>query len=179
MAVTEPAVVLVVAAADNGVIGRAGALPWRMPSDMRTFRRLTLGKPVVMGRRTFQSLKSPLKDRDNIVVSRDIGFAAEGIFVAQALAEALILARTCAQGRGVDEIAVIGGAEIYRLALPFAHRIYLTRVHGSPEGDTLLPELPETDWAETAREGLAPDPRDEYSATLLTLTRRGLPKSFM
>jgi dihydrofolate reductase len=95
------------------------------------------------------------------------------------LVEALILARTCAQGRRVDEIAVIGGAEIYRLALPFTQRIYLTRVHGSPDGDTLLPELPDADWTETAREGLVPDPRDEYGATLLTLTRRGLSKPFM
>lgn len=175
MASAPAAIVLVVAAADNGVIGRGGTLPWRMPSDMRTFRRLTIDKPVIMGRRTFQSLKSPLKERDNIVVTRDAGFQADGAIVVHDIAAALATAQACASQRGVAEIAVIGGAEIYGQVLGRATRIYLTRIHGAPAGDTLLPTLAADEWQETSRETLARDQRDEYAATLVTLERRPAP----
>jgi dihydrofolate reductase len=142
-----------------------------MPSDMRLFKRLTLGKPVIMGRKTFQSLKGPLVDRDNIVVTRDPAFTVTGVHVARSLDEAVALARTLATARGATELAVIGGAEIYRAALPLAHRIYLTRVHATPDGDTWLPDLPASQWRETGRAEVEADPKDAYPATLLTLDR--------
>lgn len=168
----SPLVCFVVAAADNGVIGRDGRLPWRMPSDMRLFRRLTLGKPVIMGRRTFQSLKTPLEGRDNIVVTRSGLAPAEGVHVAASPDEALQLATRLAADRGCGEIMVIGGAEIYRSMLAAADRIYLTRIHATPEGDTVLPEPEAGDWTEVSREAIAPDPRDDHAATLVVLERR-------
>lgn len=166
-----PRIVLVVAVADNGIIGRDGGLPWRMPSDLRTFRRLTLGKPVIMGRRTFQSIGKPLDHRDNIVVSRDAAFAAAGVTVVATFAAALDVARAMALRRGVEEIAVIGGADIYRAALAMAERIYLTRVHATPEGDAAFPALDPHAWRESERAPLARDPRDEHAATLVVLDR--------
>lgn len=168
----SPLVCFVVAAAENGVIGRDGRLPWRMPSDMRLFRRLTLGKPVIMGRRTFQSLKKPLECRDNIVVTRAGLAAADAVHVAASPGEALQLATRLAADRGCGEIMVIGGAEIYRSMLPAADRIYLTRIHATPEGDTVFPEPDGGDWTDVSREAIARDPRDEYGATLVVLERR-------
>lgn len=164
-------IVLVVAAAENGVIGAGGRLPWRMPSDMRLFKRLTLGKPVIMGRKTFQSLKGPLVDRDNIVVTRDPAFTAAGVHVARSIDEAMGVAHSFAMARGATEIAIIGGAEIYRAALPLAHRVYLTRVHATPDGDTWLPDLPASQWRQTACAELEADPKDAHRATLLTFDR--------
>lgn len=136
---------LVVAQADNGVIGRNGALPWRIPQDMRRFRALTMGKPCVMGRKTWDSLpKKPLPGRDNIVVTRDPNFAAAGASVVHSLDEAL--------AREAEEICVIGGAELYSAALPRATRIHLTEVHAQVQGDTRLPQFDRAVWRETARE---------------------------
>jgi dihydrofolate reductase len=162
---------LVVAAAENGVIGRGGGLPWRIPSDLKTFRRLTLGKPIIMGRKTYQSIGKPLDQRDNIVVTRDPAFRAAGVIVAGSLDEALANARALSAAKGIDEIIVIGGAELYRKALPLADRIYLTRVHAEPEGDALFPSLSEGEWREVSREPLARDARDEHSCTLVVLER--------
>src|SRR5262245_33417637 len=120
---------IVVAAAENGVIGSNGRLPWRLPADLAQFRTLTLGKPGVMGRRTFPSLPRPLDGRDNIVVTRDPDFRPPGAFAASSLEHALVIAERCAAQRGVEEIMVIGGGEIYARALALAERIYLTRVH--------------------------------------------------
>ena len=134
---------LVVARADNGVIGRGNALPWRIPADLQHFKRLTLGKPIVMGRRTFESIGRPLPGRVNVVLTRDPRWRANGVAVAASLDEAL--------GIDVPELAVIGGAQVYAEALPVATRVYLTEVHTTPEGDTWLPAFgPE--WRETARE---------------------------
>jgi dihydrofolate reductase len=166
----EPQVSLVVAMAENRIIGRAGALPWRMPSDLKTFRRLTLGKPVVMGRKTFQSIGRPLDGRTNIVVTRDAGFRADGVIVVASLDAALATAARSATGDGAD-IMVIGGAEIYRASLPLADRIYLTVVHAAPPGDTSFPEL-DASWREVSREPLPRSPKDEYAATLTILERR-------
>ena len=165
-------IVLVVAVAENGVIGRDGGLPWRMPSDLKTFRRLTMGKPVVMGRRTFQSLRKPLDGRDNIVVTRDPAFAPEGVIRAGSVEEALALARTCALERGTDEIAVIGGAAVFAAVLPMADRIWLTEVHGRPEGDVLWPPLDPACWEEVSRNQLPRTDADEFAATLVLLQRR-------
>jgi len=167
------AVCFVVAVGENGVIGSGGKLPWRLPSDLRLFRRLTLGKPVIMGRKTYQSIGKPLEGRDNIVVTRDPSFRAEGIIVAQGVAAALERARELAEARNVDEIAVIGGAEIFAALLLHADRIYLTRVHASPPGDTFLPALDAAVWRETSREKLARGAKDEHEATLIVLDRAG------
>lgn len=138
---------LIVARAENGVIGADGKLPWRIPADMKWFKAQTLGKPVIMGRKTWESLpKRPLPERRNIVVSRNVALRAEGAEMAASLGAALHL---CA---GVEEVMVIGGAEIYALALPLASRIYLTRVHASPEGDAHLPEFSPAQWREISCE---------------------------
>jgi dihydrofolate reductase len=162
---------LVVAVAENGVIGKDGLLPWHMRSDLKRFRAITIGKPVIMGRRTFQSLKRPLDQRDNIVVTRDPGFRAEGAVVAASFEAALSLARACAAARGADEIMVIGGAQVYEAALPHADRIYLTRVHASPEGDTFLADPDPARWREVAREALPRGEHDDHNATLSILDR--------
>jgi len=163
---------LIVAVAENGVIGANGALPWRLSADLKTFRRLTLGKPIIMGRRTFQSLKKALDGRDNIVVSRDPYFEAAGASVVESVSDALTLARTLAITRGGDEIMVIGGAEVFRAALPVADRIYWTEVHAGPEGDVFFPEIDLSEWTEVAREALAPSEKDDVTATLKTLERK-------
>jgi dihydrofolate reductase len=163
---------LVVAAAENSVIGRGGGLPWRIPSDLKTFRRLTLGKPIIMGRKTFQSIGKPLDQRDNLVVTRDPAFHAPGIIVAGSLEAALDKARALAAAKGHDEIMVIGGAELYRQALPLVDRIYLTRVHAEPQGDALFPPLSAGEWREVSREPLPRDARDEHACTLVILERR-------
>ena len=163
---------LIVAVAENQVIGRDGGLPWRMPSDLKTFRRLTLGKPIIMGRRTFQSIGKPLDGRDNIVVTRDPYFEHAGVSAVASVHEALGLARVLARTRGADEIMVIGGAEIYGAALPVANRIYLTRVHAAPIGDRHFPALDMTAWHELAREALPKGERDEFGATLITFERK-------
>lgn len=165
-------VAFVVAVADNGVIGRDGRLPWRMPTDLKRFRRLTLGKPVVMGRKTYESLGKPLDGRDNIVITRQRAFAAPGIHVAASVEEALSLARALAAARGVDEIMIIGGAEVFRAALPLADRIYLTRVHGRPDGDVVWDDLDPQVWREASREALPQTPRDQFPADLVVLDRR-------
>ena len=164
---------LVVAVAENGVIGRGGQLPWRMPSDLKVFRRLTLAKPIIMGRRTFASIGKALDGRDNIVVTRDASFLASGVTVATSLDEALQMAHRFAAARGADEIMIIGGADIFALALPLADRIYLTRIHANPQGDITFPPLAPTDWSETKQEPISPDPRDDHKATLTLYERAG------
>jgi dihydrofolate reductase len=163
---------LVVAVADNGVIGRDGTLPWRISADLKTFRRLTMGKPLIMGRRTFQSLKKPLDGRDNIVVSRNPDYGPAGAIIAHDFAAALEAARACAMQRGVDEIAVIGGTRVFEAALPLAHRIYKTEVHASPTGDAFFPAVDWREWREVSREALPHGPNDDSTSTLLVLERR-------
>jgi dihydrofolate reductase len=167
----EPRIALAVAVAENNVIGRNGRLPWRIPSELRHFRQITMGKPLIMGRKTFASLKKPLEGRDNIVVTRDPGFTADGALHAATLEEAIGLARTCAEARGADEIMVIGGAQIYEATLALAQRIYLTRVHAAPEGDTYFPVLDAAQWRETESVTVEPGPKDEFGYTLSILDR--------
>lgn len=168
----EIAVAFVVAVAENGVIGRNGGLPWRLSSDLKLFRRLTMGKPIIMGRRTWVSLpKRPLDGRDNIVVSRDISFQADGAHVASDAEHALRLARNLAQERGVNEIAVIGGAAIYEALLDAADRLYWTSVHGAPEGDTTFPEFDFSGWKLICEEPIERGPKDDFGATLRILER--------
>lgn len=136
---------LVVARADNGVIGRGGTLPWRLPADLRHFKRLTTGKPMIMGRRTFDSLPGLLPGRRHIVLTRDRAWSAEGADVAHDEEAALRLANA-------PEIAIIGGADIFAMFMPRASRIELTEVHAAPDGDTSLAAPDARDWTETARE---------------------------
>jgi dihydrofolate reductase len=167
---TPARIAFVVAVAENGVIGRKGMLPWRMPSDLKMFRKLTLGKPVIMGRKTFQSIGKPLPGRDNLVVTRDPAFKVEGIEVFGSVDEAVARAQALAAARDVDEIAVIGGADIFKAMLPRASRLYLTRIHGSPAGDTVFsPDM--VNWREVSRIQLERGPGDEYDATLTVLER--------
>lgn len=163
---------LVVAAGENGVIGRDGGLPWRMPSDLKRFRKLTLGKPVIMGRRTYESIGKPLDGRDNIVVSGRTDFAPAGVHVVPTVEAALALARLLAGARGADEIAVIGGAGIFRALLPKADRIYLTRIHAAVEGDTFLDPIDPATWRQTSREVLATGPGDQFTADFIVLDRK-------
>jgi dihydrofolate reductase len=146
----RPDIVLVVAVADNGVIGRDGAMPWHLPADLRHFKRLTTGKPVIMGRKTFESIGKPLPGRHNIVLTRDSAWRAEGVTIAPNLAEAIAAAGLDPRARA-DEIMVVGGAQIYAEAMPIATRIELTRIHVSPDGDTRFPDPDPTQWREVAR----------------------------
>lgn len=156
-----PRLCLVVAMARNRVIGRDGTLPWHLPADLRHVKALTMGKPMIMGRKTFESIGRPLPGRTSIVVTRRLDFAVEGVIVTHDWAAALAVAKDVAAADGVDEIIVFGGAEIYALALPEADRIYLTEVDIDACGDTLFPRLAAADWREVSRdahpaEGTAP-----------------------
>lgn len=162
-----PEIVAVVAAAENGVIGCRGRLPWRIPEDLARFRRLTMGRPVVMGRRTFESIGRPLLGRHNIVMTRDSAFQAREVTVAHGLEAALAAARTAAP----PPVFVIGGAEIYQLAMPHLSRIELTRVHLRPRGDALFPEPDPAVWVETWREPHPAAP-GRPAFTFLRLERR-------
>jgi dihydrofolate reductase len=157
---------LIVAAGEHNEIGKDGKMPWYLPADLKHFKALTLGKPVIMGRRTFEAIGKPLPQRRNVVVSRSRGFRAPGCETAGSLPDALVLAA------GVPEIIVIGGGEIYREALPRAQRIYLTRVHAHFEADTFFPALDPTAWRETARDDHAADERNAFAYSFLTLVRR-------
>lgn len=165
-------VAFIVAVAENGVIGRNGQLPWRMPTDLRQFRKLTLGKPIIMGRKTYDSIGKPLDNRDNIVVTRQRGFTQPGIHVVSTIADALALGRSLAARRGVDEVMIIGGAEVFRAALPSTERIYLTLVHANPAGDTLLDALDPQIWRETARDPMLQTATDQFPADFIVLNRQ-------
>lgn len=149
--VARPAISFVVARADNGVIGRDNALPWHLPADLKHFKRLTVGKPVVMGRKTFDSIGKPLPGRHNIVLTRDPAWRAEGVTVVANLAEAIAAAGLDPKTRA-EEVMIIGGAAVYAEALPVATRVHLTEVHDTPAGDTTLPPFDPARWRETARE---------------------------
>ncbi len=144
----KPEIVLIYARAANGAIGHEGDLPWRLPADLKRFKALTMGKPMIMGRKTFESLPGLLPGRRHIVLSRRDGFTAEGVEMTGSVKEALALA---ARGNETGEVAVIGGAAIYTVFMPLAHRIELTQVHADYQGDTFMAE-PGREWALSARE---------------------------
>jgi dihydrofolate reductase len=174
MADPEPqriALVLVAAVAENGVIGRDNALPWRLKSDLQHFRALTWGKPVVMGRRTFLSLRAPLKGRTNIVVSRDAAFTAPGIVVARSLALALAVASADALRRSADAVMVLGGAEIFAQAMPQADRLEISLVHARPQGDTVFPAIDPAVWRQIAEKRHTASPGDSAPFTVITYER--------
>jgi dihydrofolate reductase len=159
---------MIAAVAENGVIGNKGTLPWRLPDDMAHFRRTTLGKPVVMGRRTYESLgRKPLPRRTNVVVTRDPNFSAPpNVKVAHSLDAALVLAAEA------PEVVVIGGAELYAEALPAARRIYLTRVYARPAGDAFFPELDPAEWHESLLLEHPADMEHLYAFTIVQLDRK-------
>jgi dihydrofolate reductase len=166
-------IVLIVAVADNGVIGAGGAIPWRLKTDLQRFKTMTTGKPVVMGRKTFISLRRPLPGRTNIVLTRDGDFRSPGVIVTTSLADALAVATGDALRRFVTEIAVIGGAEIYAQWMGFADRLEITEVHAAPEGDTYLAAIDAADWEEVARVRNPAGPDDSADFSFVTYRRRG------
>ena len=165
---TAPIIALVVAVAENRVIGKGGKLPWRIPDDMKWFKERTLGKPCIMGRKTWESLpKRPLPARTNIVVTRDRSYRTEGAVVVHTLDDAIAVAAR----EEPAEIMIIGGADIYRAALAKAGRIYLTSVHGVVEGDTYFPEIDRGDWAETIIGVYPPSPERPIGYSFIILDR--------
>lgn len=160
-------VVLVAAVAENGVIGANGGMPWRLKHDLAHFRRLTINKPVVMGRKTWQSIGRPLKDRTNIVITRDPDFVAHGALVVPSFEAALDAAREDAEARGTGEIMVIGGSDIFLAAMPVADRLEITHVHASPEGDVIFPSIDPMVWREVSRRihPAGPDDSADFSVT--------------
>ena len=165
---------IIVAIAENGVIGHKGNLPWRLGSDLRRFRKLTMGHPLIMGRKTFEAIGKPLDGRDSIVVSRsNLSLALNShVFGASSLEEALTIARTQSEVRSIKEAFVIGGAELFEAALPHVNRIYLTRVHASPNGDVFWEPPFSNDWLEVSREERPASDHDEFPVTDVILERR-------
>jgi dihydrofolate reductase len=169
--VTRP-LAIVAAVADNGVIGRDNRLIWRLKTDLRHFRDLTIGRPMIIGRKTHESIGRPLPGRETVVLTRDKGFRAAGVHVAHDWQDALLKAEALADRMGADEIAVGGGAEIYRLALPEARYLYLTLVHVEPEGEAVFPPYDRGAFREVRREPRAKGPDDEHAFTFVDLERR-------
>jgi len=165
-------VVLVAAVAENGVIGRKGKLPWRIRSDLRHFRALTLDKPVIMGRKTFLSLGKPLDRRTNIVISRDPKFSAAGIEKVPSFEAAMALARKDAERRGAHEIMVIGGGGVFTEAMPLADRLEITYVHAKPDGDVFFPPIDPKEWHEDKREERDAGVEDDVSFAIAAYSRR-------
>ncbi len=164
---------LIVAAAENGVIGRDNKLPWHLPEDLGYFKRVTMGKPIVMGRKTYESIGRPLPGRTNIVITRNPEWQAEGVRALPDLEAALALAEEIALIDGAEELMVIGGAEIYAAALPLADRIYLTRVHADVSGDAWLPDIDWSQWRELARERHGAGEGNPYDYSFLVYGRAG------
>ena len=162
-----------IARARNGVIGREGSLPWRLKSDLAIFRAVTMGKPVIMGRKTWESLpKKPLVGRMNIVLSRDGSFEPRGAVVCEEFGEAVAIAREQAEEDGASEVCVIGGASLFELALPKARRLYLTEVDAEVQGDVVLSPIDESLWTEVRSERYEASDVDEYAFTARVLERR-------
>lgn len=169
---TAPRLVLVAAVAENGVIGRDGQLPWKIPGDLKRFKQITMGKPVVMGRRTYESMGGPLKDRVNIVLTHDLGYRAAGAVVVNDLDSALALAAQEATKAKTADIAIIGGNVVFEETLARAHRLELTEVHGSPAGDAYFPKFDKAEWKEILRDGPHQGKNDSLPYTFVTYERR-------
>ncbi len=160
----RPRIVLVAAVSDNGVIGRDGDMPWHLPDDLKRFKVLTMGYPIVMGRCTWDSIGRPLPGRTNIIMTRDASFASEGISVAHSVDEALV-------SSGANTVMIIGGGEIYRMFLPIADRVELTRVHTTLDGDTTFPELRTSEWICHETTSHDADDRHDFAMTFESWSR--------
>jgi dihydrofolate reductase len=160
-----PVISIIAALAENRVIGDHNRLPWRLPADLRHFKQLTVGKPIIMGRRTWESLPGVLPDRLHIVISTNPAYRAEGCLLVHSVDEAL------AAAAGAPEVMIVGGAALYEQILPRAQRMYLTLVHAEVAGDTFFPDYDEGEWRELERESHPPDERNPYAYTFLTLLR--------
>ncbi len=168
----QPELVAVAAVARNGVIGADNGLPWRVSSDLKHFKALTMGKPLILGRRTFESLQRPLPGREIIVVTRDSRYSPAGVQLAHSPLEALAVARRLAKALAVDEIMVGGGAEIFRALMDETQRIELTEIALEPDGDAYFPSLDMAQWRETKRETPPRGERDEADFAFVTLARQ-------
>jgi dihydrofolate reductase len=166
-------VAMIAAIGENFVIGSEGQIPWRLPTDFAHFKRTTLGKPLIMGRKTFESIGKPLPGRTNIIVTRQAGYAPGGVIVCHSLAEALERARVIAVSDGAAEVMVGGGGQIYREAIPLADRLYITHVALSPEGDARFPPIDPGTWEIAHRDNIVRGEKDSADFTVLTYARRG------
>lgn len=162
---------MIVAVAQNRVIGRNNALPWYLPNDLKYFKQTTMGKPVIMGRKTYESIGKPLPGRTNIVITRQSDYHPEGVKVVGSVAEARDLAESVCLIDGQEEAMIMGGAEIYTLALPDCDRLYLTEVHAEVEGDAWFPEYDKSEWQEVAREDFAAEGPNPYNYSFVVYDR--------
>ncbi|MGB0449045.1 MAG: dihydrofolate reductase [Porticoccaceae bacterium] len=160
---------LIVAVSRNGVIGIDNQLPWHLPEDLKYFKSVTMGKPIIMGRKTFDSIGRPLPGRTNIVITRDSSWQAEGVEVAQTLPQAMTLGQLACAQADVDEAMVIGGEQIYRMTLPAADRLYLTEVQAEVEGDAFFPEFAASDWQQVSEQ--LPEVTDTHPYRFVVLER--------
>lgn len=165
-------VVLVAAVARNGVIGVRNGLPWHLSSDLKRFKALTMGQPIIMGRKTFDSIGKPLPGRETIVVSRDAAYCHVGVHVAASIVSALELGQMLAGRMGAPSIAVIGGGTIYDQVMEHADRLEITEVDATPEGDARFPAIDPARWRETTREAHDAGPKDDHAFVFVSLTRR-------
>ena len=163
---------IIVAAANNGAIGKDNQLLWHLPEDLKYFKRITMGKPIIMGRKTFESIGRALPGRLNIVVTRQTDWQHEGVRAVNNIDEAMHMADAQAYIDGVDEVMMIGGAQLYEAALPIASRVYLTRVDATIEGDAFFPELDQQQWYEISRESFAASDANPYDYAFCVLERR-------
>ena len=162
---------MIAAVAENNAIGINNKMPWYLPGDLRYFKAVTMGKPIIMGRKTFDSLKKPLPGRTNIVITRDQNWHHGGVKVVHSMDDAIALAESVSLINGNQEVMIIGGEQIYRMALEKADRLYLTRVHQSFEGDAFFPELNESQWQETSRQDLRSEDENPITYSYLVLDR--------
>ena len=162
----------VVAVAQNGVIGRDNGLPWRLSSDLKRFKAVTMGKPIIMGRKTWDTLGKPLPGRTNIVITRDPAFAVDGVIAVRSVDDALMMAGSHAAADKVDEICVIGGGEIYRQLLDRAHRLHITWVLANIEGDAFFPPIDPKNWNEVFQEEFPAGEKDNYPTRYTIYERR-------
>ena len=165
-------IAMIAGVAENGVIGSDQTIPWRIPSDMAFFKRTTLGKPVVMGRKQYETVGRPLSGRTNIVVTRQAGYKAEGILVFQNVDDALAKAREIADADGVDEVMIIGGGELYAQLMPQADRLYISHIDLAPEGDVRFPPIDPTIWAVVDLPEVEPSAKDEAGYRVKVYERR-------
>lgn len=168
----QTAISIVVAASENNVIGRDNDMPWRLSTDLKRFKSITLGKPIIMGRKTWQSIGRPLPGRPNIVLTQDKSFTAEGASVVFSLEEAIAKARLMADDLGVAEICIIGGGKIYEQALPYANKLHLTRVLANVDGDTFFPQIDSSEWRLISSEDVAAGEKDSHPTRYMLYERR-------